>query len=335
MKPPSGDSTPAVRRELWLLAAYATANLVLLLVLRPAPNADWATAWWPLESWGQDLYDHPYRYSPLLLPVIGLVVFGGPLALGIAHLMGVMLLQPLGRWLMWLVGFSVFFWVDLIVGNVFTFVAVAAAFAIAGPRAGGLWFIGLTLLMPRPVQIPLAMWLLVHRPDIRRPAAVIIAAQAVALLASGLAEEWIVSLFGSASLTYESFSLGPGRIFGNVWILIGIPLATLMVWRGTAAVAALAGLVMSPFLLPQYLLMGVVALPFEIGWRRAESTGPVAVSTGVPFRPGRPLPTIRSTFSRVSGKAFIGREPVQDPVPGVSSSGPREPRSSRRGSRAV
>ncbi len=38
-------------------------------------------------------------------------------------------------------------------------------------------------------------------------------------------------------------------------VLISIPLATLIVWKGSASVAALAGLVMSPFLLPQYFLM--------------------------------------------------------------------------------
>ncbi len=256
-----GESVPAVRRELWLLAGYAAVNLIVLVLLRPAPNADWATAWWPLQSWGQQLYDHPWRYSPLLIPVVGIMVSGGPVALGIAHLGAIALLSRLGGRIMWLVGFSVFFWVDLIVGNVFTFVAVAAAFAIAGSRMGALWFIALTLLMPRPVQIPLAIWLVVHRPDLRLPALAITLVQIVGLVASGLGEAWIVSLFGSASLTYASFSLGMGRIFGNQWILVGIPVATVMVWKGSAAVAALAGIVASPFLLPQYLLMAVVALP--------------------------------------------------------------------------
>ncbi len=266
---------PAVRRELWLLAGYAVANLVLLLVLRPAPNADWATAWWPLESWGQAVYNHPWRYSPLLIPMVGAVVVGGPLLLGVAHVLALVPLARLGRLMVLLVGFSVFFWTDLIVGNVFTFVAVAAAFALAGSRIGSLIFIALTLLMPRPVQIPLAIWLVVYRPEIRTPALAITIAQVAGLALSGLAEEWLVSLVGSASLTYESFSLGLGRIFGNEWIIVGIPLATLMVWKGSAAVAALAGVVMSPFLLPQYFLMGVVAMPdLAAAYRRSRFARP-------------------------------------------------------------
>ncbi len=50
-------------------------------------------------------------------------------------------------------------------GNTFTFVVVAAAFALRGSRFGALAFLALTALMPRPVQIPLALWLLWTRPD--------------------------------------------------------------------------------------------------------------------------------------------------------------------------
>jgi hypothetical protein len=269
MKPGPGGAVSTVtgphewrgRREIWLLVGYGLLNLVLLLLLRPAPNADWVTAWWPLESWGSQIYEHPWRYSPLLVPVVGLMVAGGPWVLGAAHLMAVSVLARLGDWTVWLVAFSAFFWVDLVVGNIFTLVAVAAAFAVAGSRAGSVLYLALTLLMPRPVQIPLAIWLVWRRPELRTPFALIFVVQAVGVVASGLAGQWLGSLFGSASLTFETFSLGPGRIFGLWWVVIGIPAAALMIWRGSAAVAALAGLVASPFLLPQYLLMGVIAIP--------------------------------------------------------------------------
>ena len=166
-------SIPAVRRELWLLAAYALANLALLLLLRPAPNADWATAWWPLESWGQAVYDHPWRYSPLLIPVLGVIVFGGPISLGVAHAGGVGAAGPpqSSGWCCSSASAS-FFWIDLIVGNVFTFVAVAAAFAIAGSRIGALSFIALTLLdAPAGPDSAWRSGCVVHRPDIRLPAA--------------------------------------------------------------------------------------------------------------------------------------------------------------------
>lgn len=250
-----------VRRDVWILVAYGLVNLVILLALRPAPNADWATSWWPLASWGSAVYEHPWRYSPVLLPVAALVVAGGPWVLGAAHLVVLATLTRLGFWMLWLVALSAFFWVDLLVGNVFTFVAIAGAFALAGSRGGALLFLVMTLLMPRPVQIPLGLWLLWKRAELRTPFAIAFGVHAVGVLASGLAGPWIGALFGSLSQASEPFALGPGRLLGAWWVIIGIPAAALMVWRGSARVAALAGLVASPYLLPQHLLMGVIAVP--------------------------------------------------------------------------
>jgi hypothetical protein len=245
-----------------MLVAYGLANLLVILLLRPALNADWATAWWNLQAWGDDVYDHPWRYSPLLLPVFSVVVAAGPLVLAGAHVAAVgSLLLLKNRLTFWMVAFSAFFWLDLIVGNVFTFVAVAAAFAVAGSRAGSVIYFTLTLLMPRPVQLPLAIWLAWRRPDLRLPFAFLVALNILGLALSGLGIEWIRSLVASSELTYAPFSIGLGRLFGLGWLLVGVPIAALMVWRGNASVAAAAGVVVSPFLLPQYLLMGVVAVP--------------------------------------------------------------------------
>ncbi|HEY7737407.1 MAG TPA: hypothetical protein VIC63_00025 [Candidatus Limnocylindria bacterium] len=261
------DAVPAsrrdlrVRRDVWLLVIYGIANLGILLLLRPAPNADWATAWWNLESWGAEVYEHPWRYSPVLLPVFSVIVAAGPWALAAAHFVALPLLLRLGWWPFWLVAFSAFFWVDLVVGNVFTFVAIAAAFAIAGSRPGSIAFFLLTVVMPRPVQLPLALWLVWRRPDLRLAFAALITLHAVGLVVSGLGAEWVRSLGTSSELTFAPFSVGPGTVFGFWWLLVGIPLAAVMVWRGSAAAASLAGVVASPFLLPQYLLMGIVAIP--------------------------------------------------------------------------
>lgn len=250
-----------VRRDVWILVAYGLANLLILVAVRPAPNADWATSWWPLASWGNEVYEHPWRYSPLMLPVVSIMVAGGPWVLGLVHLAAVATLARLGGWMIWLVALSAFFWVDLIVGNVFTLVAVAGAFAIAGSRSGALLYVLLSLLMPRPVQIPLVLWLVWRRPELRIPIALIFVFHAAAVVASGFAIPWLGSLFGSLSQMAEPFSVGPARIVGVWWLVIGIPVAALMVWRGSARVAALAGLAASPYLLPQHLLMGVIAVP--------------------------------------------------------------------------
>jgi len=87
---------------------------------------------------------------------------------------------------------------------------------------------------------------------------------AIAVVATGFAVPWMGSLFGSLSQIWEPFSLGPGRLLGVWWLVIGIPVAAVMVWRGSARVAALAGLVASPYLLPQHLLMGLIGGPLVI-----------------------------------------------------------------------
>jgi len=254
----AGPRYLGVRRDVWILVAYGLVNLLILLALRPAPNADWATSWWPLAGWGRDVYDHPWRWSPLLIPVVPLLVAAGPWVLGVAHLVAVAVLARLGGWMLWLFALSAFFWADLLVGNVFTFVAVAAAFAVAGSRSGALVYLALTLLMPRPVQVPLTIWLLWRRPELRLPFVAILGIQVVGVVASGFALDWVGSLVGSTAQVMEPYSLGPGRLLGLWWLVIGVPVAALMVWRGSARMATLAGIVISPFLLPQYLLFAVV-----------------------------------------------------------------------------
>jgi hypothetical protein len=278
----TGPQFLGARRDVWILVAYGLVNLLILLALRPAPNADWATSWWPLAGWGSAVYEHPWRYSPVLLPVAALVVAGGPWVLGAAHLVALAALTRLGTWMVWLVALSAFFWVDLLVGNVFTFVAVAGAFAVAGSRGGALIFLILTLLMPRPVQIPLAMWLLWRRAELRIPFAAVFGLHAFGVLASGLAGAWIGALFGSLSQASEPFALGPGRVLGAWWLVLGIPLAGLMVWRGSARVAALAGLVASPYLLPQHLLMAVIAVPQSPEMPRPSEAAPPGWGQGEP-----------------------------------------------------
>jgi hypothetical protein len=272
----TGPRYLGVRRDVWILVAYGLVNLLILLALRPSPNADWATSWWPLAGWGNDAYEHPWRYSPVLIPVAALVVAGGPWVLGAAHLVAVAALTRLGFWMLWLVALSAFFWVDLLVGNVFTFVAVAGAFALAGSRGGALLYLVLTLLMPRPVQIPLAFWLLWQRPELRISFALVFGLHAVGVLASGLAGPWIGALIGSLSQASEPFALGPGRLLGAWWLVIGIPAAALLVWRGSDRMAALAGLVASPYLLPQHLLLGVIAIPRVNPKRPTPAEGPAS-----------------------------------------------------------
>ena len=247
-------------RPVWryvAIVAYAAANIVLLIALLPHPNSDWAATWWWLPTWMADaeLYEHTWRYSPLALPVLIPIIWAGPLALVGLHIAALALLARLGRVMFYAIAFSAFTWVDIAVGNMFTFVVVAAAFALRGSRYGVLAYLALTVLMPRPVQLPLLAWLVWTRPDARWPLVAMVGVSIAASGALGLLEPWVGALTGSVSEVFAPYSFGLSAIIGEWWFVLGVPLAILLTrlrWP------ALAGLMLSPYLLPQYLALAVV-----------------------------------------------------------------------------
>ena len=137
-------------------------------------------------------------------------------------------------------------WVDAREGNVFTFVFVTGVLALQGSRAGALAVIALTVLIPRPVQLPLVAWLLWKRPDLRYPAAGM--AAVVGIVSIPLLPEWVAAVRGQVNM----FNLSPSRFIGPAWYAIGIPLGAWLTWKGRVG---WAGLAMSPYNLPYYLLV--------------------------------------------------------------------------------
>jgi hypothetical protein len=74
--------------------------------------------------------------------------------------------------------------------------------------------------------------------------------------ATGYAVDWI-----SAMLAYGSapaYNMGPSRVFGVWWLAIGLPLAA---WMTLKCRVGWAGLAISPYVLPQYLMWPLVELP--------------------------------------------------------------------------
>jgi hypothetical protein len=61
------------------------------------------------------------------------------------------------------------FWYDLLLGNVLVFVLLAGARALRGSRVATFAFLAMTVLMPRPLMVSLAAWLLWQRPGWRIP----------------------------------------------------------------------------------------------------------------------------------------------------------------------
>jgi len=104
--------------------------------------------------------------------------------------------------------------------------------------------------MPRPVHLPLAALLLWKNHDLWRPAVVIFAVHAIAVLASGYALDWVTTTVQYAG-DFDK-PLGPTRYLGFAWLVVGIPLGILLTWKGRVG---WAGLAITPYLLAQYLLL--------------------------------------------------------------------------------
>lgn len=158
-------------------------------------------------------------------------------------------------WLRWnpalvaLAAVSWGFWVDVANGGVMTFVFVAGALALRGSRRGALVYLAFSILIPRPIHLPLAIWLVWNRPETRVPAAAMAAVSAAVTIGSRYAEPWIGAVVAQ---TDAGFNLGPSQFIGLWWLVIGVPLGVLLLYRGYVG---WSGVVMSPYVMPYYLLM--------------------------------------------------------------------------------
>jgi hypothetical protein len=162
------------------------------------------------------------------------------------------------------------FWTSTASGHPFIFIFVAGALALRGSRLAGLAYLALTLLMPRPVQIPLALWLLWTTPTLRWPFVGMFAAHAVVVLLTGYAWDWVGTVVSHAVPTGN---WGPSAVIGLWWLAIGLPLGIWLGWRGHVG---FAGLAVSPYWLPEYLMMSLLDL--MPNWKRVtvESAQPAA-----------------------------------------------------------
>jgi hypothetical protein len=143
-------------------------------------------------------------------------------------------------------------WFDIQTGNLMIFVAVTGFWAIRGSRMAIGLFLLLTLLVPRPLMLPLAIWILWTRPAWRLPFVGLFVAHAAIVIVSGYAGEWLDALFRVGPELTSDYNYGPSRFIGLLWIPIGIVLAAWLTWRGRLGLASMA---ISPYWLPYYFLM--------------------------------------------------------------------------------
>jgi len=252
------------------LAAYLGLNIAAFVLFEPFKllRGDWEL-WAALPSAlaTGTLYSldapMPYVWSPLLAPVMALVSITGFWPQAVAHVAVLFTLRD--RWLVALVASSAFFWPAIMGGNpMFTLMLVLAILSYRGGRVASLAFLALVIMIPRPLFLPLAAWLLWKRAELRVPFALLFIIHASAVAASGYAIPWI-----EAALSHSDaplLDLGITAWVGTGWLVIGIPLG---IWLTVRGHPGWAGLAVSPYILQGYLLMPMI----EVRRRVPQSLG--------------------------------------------------------------
>jgi hypothetical protein len=254
---PSVLRSQPIRTGLVVLYGLATCLLIAYTAMVLVPYGDWGVwAQVPDRLANGTLYEHSGTYtwawSPIAAWLIAVVVLPmGPWLWGALHFAALPFLRE--RSLILLAASSFPFWLDTLMANTFTFSAVSGYVAWRGNRWAAVAYLALVVLMPRPVQLPLAALLLWRDRWLWLPFAAMVAVGLVTTLASGYTADWTRVLMGiGAEYPSPEFNLSPSRILGPAWLLAGVPLAAWLTWRGRPG---WAGLAMSPYLVPQYLLI--------------------------------------------------------------------------------
>lgn len=229
-------------------------------MLTATPGADWQIFVESSErAFGGDLYaveaDYAFRYSPLVAYAFTVIQHIGPDAWRIAHLAALALLPDRRVALVALISWP--FWFDVAAGNLMTFVLVLAAAALAGSRWATRGFFAVSLLVPRPLMLPIAVWLLWKHPEWRMPFAVMFVVHGVAVVLTGWGPTWLTALIESGAEMGSALNFGPSRLIGLLWLPIGSVAAAVLTWRGQVGWAALMA---SPYWLPYYFLMPLLEL---------------------------------------------------------------------------
>jgi len=258
---------PATKRSLDLrtvgFAIFAALNVGIGLAFTlPGPqNADWL-----LWSKLPDAISAGTIYAKEQLPfgwsVPAAYLMAGVTSIGYwpwfaLHYLALLLLRrtPI---LMGLAAVSWPVWIDASEGNTFTFIFVSGVLALRGSRPAAVVYLALCALIPRPVQLPLAVWLLWKMPELRLPTVAMAAAVLVASFEQ--LEAWMGALRGYTA----PFNAGPTRFVGAWWFVVGIPIGAWLTWRGKVG---WAGLAISPYVMPYYFLVLLWELATRYGAR--------------------------------------------------------------------
>lgn len=262
-----------------VFALVAAVNLWLAwrsigIVLSGAPAVDWdqiASATNRVFDGG--LYEvsetYAFPYSPLLAYLFAPLTWMGALGWRVLHLVAALALPTWPMRIVTLLSWP--FWFDVETGNLLVFILLAAAWAIRGSRVGIGAFLVLAVLVPRPLMLPVAAWLLWKHPEWRLPAASLVVVSAVLVALSGWGAEWVGFLASIGAHFASPNNLGPTRFLGATWLAVAVPLAVWLTRRGNLGWASIA--ISYPYLLPYYLVMLVIETP---RWQLRHDVGEVA-----------------------------------------------------------
>lgn len=245
------------------LVAFACLNLyvawpTIVAVFDGSYAFDWTNFVEAAERFATgNLYDqdppYAFRWSPVAAWLLSLITL---MPLWLWQVLHVVALPLLGSWLLAAVVFASYpFWFDVQTGNLMTFVTLAGLLALRGNRAATGVFLVLAVLIPRPLMLPLSVWLLWKRPATRLPFLVFFVAHAAVVIWLGFAADWFVALTDVNAELANAYNFGPSRFIGAWWIPMGLALAAWLTWRGNLGLASLA---ISPYWLPYYYLMLVL-----------------------------------------------------------------------------
>ena len=199
-----------------------------------------------------------FRWSPLAALLAVPVSFIGVAGWYVLHFAVLGLLRDWRLILITAVSWP--FWVDLRTGNLLTFAFVLAVLSLRGNRLAEAAYLGLFLLVPRPIMAPVALWLLWRRRETRIPFLLAGLAELGIVAAMGEIGPWVGALLGSSGDVTNPINYAPSRVIGLAWSLVALPLAAVAFLRGRLGLASLC---VSPYLLPYYLMFAFLELPFE------------------------------------------------------------------------
>jgi hypothetical protein len=257
---------------------FVACNLVMVgvtvvAILSGSDGVDWLTYVAATDRFADGtLYEsgewwYGWRYSPvavfpfMLIAQVGEAVWRLLLGLSLVGLPGRARFLALA---------SYPFWFAIHAGSLIVPTVVVAYLALRGNRwAIGAYFV-LSVLVPRPLMIPIAAWLLWKHHAWRVPFVVLFIAHAAAVVATGYGEEWLAVLaeVGPAEVA-QQLNVAPSALVGFWWLVPALPLAC---WAFAVGRPAMAGLLIQPYWLPYYLLILLADRIPAQGWWRAHLT---------------------------------------------------------------